>query len=75
MPGLLHLGMMISRAIHIAATGNISFLFVSNISLCMYYVFVYIHTCPILFIHSSDGHFSVLAIASVNIGVCVSFQN
>ena len=79
----------VSRSIHVAANGIISFfLMPSNIPLCVCihtnkqtYIHTYIHTYHIFFIHLSViGHlgcFHVLAIvnsAAVNIGVHVSFQ-
>ena len=73
---LTSLGIIISRFIHVDAGGIISFLWLSNIPLCM-------HVCVCVFIcliHSSDsGHlgcFHVLAIinsAAVDIEVSVSF--
>ena len=63
--------MIISRSIHVAANGIISFFFMVE-----YYSIV--HMYHIFFIHSSvNGHlgcFHVLAIAAMNIGVHVSFQ-
>ena len=66
--------MTISRSIHVAANGIISFFFY-----VWWYSIIYIH--HILFTHSSvDGHlacFCVLDIvksAAVNIGVYASFQ-
>ena len=65
--------MIISRSIHVAANGIISFFFMAE-----YYTIVYMY--HIFFIHSSvNGHlgcFCVLAIinsAAVNIGMHVSF--
>ena len=66
--------MIVSRSIHVAANGIISFFFYSWVIVhCTYMYHIFIHS-------SVDGHldcFSVLAIvssAALNIGVHVSFQ-
>ena len=66
--------MVLSKSIHVAVNGFISFFLVAE------YIFHYIYMHHIFFIHSSvDGHlgcFQVLAIESsvaMNIGVHVSF--
>ena len=73
--------MIISRPIHVATNGIISFFSVDEqYSIMCVYVYTYIYIEHNIFIHSSvDGHlscFSVLTIvnsATLNIGVHVSF--
>ena len=71
---LTSLSMIISRSIHVAANGIISFFFMAE-----YYSSVYMY--HIFFIHSSvHGHlggfhvFAIVNSAAMNIGVHVSFQ-
>ena len=70
-----HLSMIISRSIHVAANGIISFLW-----LIFHYTHTHTHTHTHIFIHSSvDGYlgcFNVLATVNsvtMNIGVRVPF--
>uniref|UniRef100_A0A8D0NMK3 Uncharacterized protein n=1 Tax=Sus scrofa TaxID=9823 RepID=A0A8D0NMK3_PIG len=77
--------MRVCRSIYVAANGiSSSFLWLSNIPLCIYiYIYIYIYTYiyHIFLIHSSVnghlGYFRVLAIvnsAAMNIGVHVFFS-
>ena len=65
---LTSFSMIISRSIHVAADGLISFFLMTDIPLCIY-------THHIFFSHSSvDGVLAIVNSAAMNAGVLVSFQ-
>ena len=79
--------MILSRSIHVAANGNISFFSMANIALyifhCMYileYIYMYHIFLNQFSVDGRLGYFHALAIvnsavnsAAMNFGVCVSF--